>query len=928
MKRITKLAPKIAYIVTLFTLSTAMGFIGLYLAVGPDLPDVETIREIRLQTPMSVYSKDGQLINEFGDIRRIPITLDQVPQDFINALLSTEDVRFYEHSGVDFKGVIRAMFKLVSTGTKSQGASTITMLVARNYYLTREKRFSRKFTEMFVAWKLESELSKNEILEIFLNKIPFGHRAAGLGAAAQVYYGTTLDKLSLAQLATLAGIPKGQSVFNPISNPTKAKSRREHVLGRMLSEDHITQSQYDDAVEQPIKTTRHGAKITVNAHYVAEMVHNEIIKRYGREVAHNDGLKIYTTLNPTLQGYAQDALRSSLLEYDKRHGYRPVEAQYDIDDSVTEEDKIAWISDFTQIGELIPALVERVSDNSADILLADGSRGIVKLEDSKWARQYIDENHRATDKLTQMQQILKQGDVIRVLATKEFEPDMVEKVDAAETADQSTLVVDNPTSNEIVSNSSFKEVLRPLFKLSQIPDVNGGFVVLNPKNGALEALAGGFDYSKIQLNMATQARRQLGSNIKPFIYSAALEKGFTAASLINDSPYIENDVSAGNFWRPENDSGKYRGPTRLRVALSWSINTVAIRLIKKIGPRYAKEYLESLGFSGERMRPFPSLALGSASFTPLEVATGYATLANGGFRIEPWFIDRIEDSNGRILFESSPLEVCEECLDLLEAEKLAQQELALEQSLLAPSQETSIDQLEGTTENQAEKAATNNQLEAEDGQQTSLQKDAELALQLEIDEQQPLELIPLLPIAETRIAPRVLEARNRYIIDSILKDVIHRGTAWRTLNNAKSPLLRRSDIAGKTGTTNDVKDAWFSGYSNRYVASAWVGFRDHSMKLGKREFGGRAALPIWQKFMEKALDGQPQESIPRPEGIVDVKIDLANGKLASANTQRSDFEVFRLENVPQEYSEPVSENIIDDLDELIKEEEESDEIDF
>ena len=264
----------------------------------------------------------------------------------------------------------------------------------------------------------------------------------------------------------------------------------------------------------------------------------------------------------------------------------------------------------------------------------------------------------------------------------------------------------------------------------------------------------------------------------------------------------------------------------------------------------------------------------------------------------------------------------------MEAEKLAQQELALEQSLLAPSQETSIDQLEGTTENQAEKAATNNQLEAEDGQQTSLQKDAELALQLEIDEQQPLELIPLLPIAETRIAPRVLEARNRYIIDSILKDVIHRGTAWRTLNNAKSPLLRRSDIAGKTGTTNDVKDAWFSGYSNRYVASAWVGFRDHSMKLGKREFGGRAALPIWQKFMEKALDGQPQESIPRPEGIVDVKIDLANGKLASANTQRSDFEVFRLENVPQEYSEPVSENIIDDLDELIKEEEESDEIDF
>ena len=366
-KLITKLTAKFIYIVTLFTIMAAMGVIGLYLAVGPDLPEIEAIRQIRLQTPMSVYSKDGQLINEFGDIRRIPITLDQVPQDFINALLSTEDVRFYEHSGVDFKGVVRAIVKLAMTGTKSQGASTITMLVARNYYLTREKRFSRKFTEVFVAWKLESELSKREILELFLNKIPFGHRAEGLGAASQVYYGNKLDQLSLPQLATLAGIPNGPSIFNPISKPELARKRRRHVLGRMLTEGHITQQQYADANSQPIKTTRHGAKVTVSAPYLAEMVHMDLIRRFGRESAHSDGFKVYTSLDPNLQGYAQAALRTSLLEYDRRHGFRSVEQHYPIDESVEEEDMLAWIGDFSQVGKLIPALVISTDEKSAEI---------------------------------------------------------------------------------------------------------------------------------------------------------------------------------------------------------------------------------------------------------------------------------------------------------------------------------------------------------------------------------------------------------------------------------------------------------------------------------------------------------------------------------------------------------------------------------
>jgi len=937
MKQITNLAAKFAYSVTLFTIAAAMGFIGLYLAVGPDLPEVESIREIRLQTPMSVYSKDGQLINEFGDIRRIPITLDQVPKDFINALLSTEDQRFYEHSGVDALGVIRAALRLAKTGTKSQGASTITMLVARNYYLSREKRFSRKFTEMFVAWKLESELSKDEILEIFLNKIPFGHRSAGLGAAAQVYYGKPLDKLSLAQLATLAGIPKGQSVFNPISNPKKAGERRSHVLGRMLTEGHITHEQYEEANSQPVKTTRHGAKITVNAHYVSEMVHQEIIKQYGRDVAYSDGLKIYTSLDPTLQKYAQDALRSSLLEYDRRHGYRPVEQHYEFDASVTQEDMVNWIGDFPKIGDLIPALVIETNETHAKVLFADATHGKVLLKESLWARKYIDENHRETTKLTDISQIFVKGDVIRVLATNRFEEQSQEVKDPqSQETDSSQAEIEHEKNPE---NPVVIEEIAPLpiYSLSQIPDVNGGFVVLDPKNGGLQALVGGYNYSNSQFNMATQAKRQLGSNIKPFIYAAALEKGFTAASLINDSPFIESDVSAGNFWRPENDSGKYRGPTRLRIALSLSINTVAVRLIKRFGPKYAKQYLENIGFPSSRMQPFPALALGSASFTPLEVASSYATLANGGYKVLPWFIERIEDSNGQILYQHEPVQVCQECEQILKARKQQEleQQLLIDQPII--DQQNELAALNDETD---QELAIEDQINSELRQTSAEQESTDAKIEeqdiIQIDTSKIISNLPLLPIAEDKIAPRVIDERIRFIIDDILKDVIHRGTAWRTLYNAKSPLLKRNDIAGKTGTTNDIKDAWFSGYNNQYVASAWVGFRDHNKKLGKREFGHRAALPIWQKFMEKALNGTKQINLPRPNGIVDVKIDLADGKLASANSKSSDFEVFRIEKAPTEYSETAEENVFDALDEAYEQakdenvEEESDdsEIDF
>ncbi len=871
-----------------------MGFTGLYLAVGPDLPAVDSIRQIRLQTPMSVYAKDGQLINEFGAIRRIPITLDDVPQDFVNALLATEDVRFFEHSGVDLKGVLRAVFKLAMTGTKSQGASTITMLVARNYYLSREKRFSRKFTEMFVAWKLESALTKKQILELFLNKIPFGHRAAGLGAAAQVYYGKKLHQLNLSQLAILAGIPNGPSIFNPISHPDNAKNRRNHVLGRMLSEKYITQQQYQETIIQPTKTSRHGAKITVKAPYLAEMVHTDIIKKFGREAAHSDGLKIFTSLNSTLQRYAKEALISSLLEYDQRHGYRGVEAHYSDNLADEEIDQQEWLSDFSKVEELTPALVLKTEKTSAEILLANGSHGKIRLEDSLWARKYIDENHRDFTKLKNIQQIVTVGDVIRVLPTEQEDPEI-------KPTEQK---INTTPSGENTSNAStvLLENTEPrIYLLSQIPDANSGFVVLNPNNGGIEALVGGFNFRKNQFNMVSQARRQIGSNIKPFIYSSALNKNFTAASLINDSPIIDWDSSADVFWRPENDSENYHGPMRLRHALRWSVNTVSVRLIQKIGAAYAKKYLTKIGFPAKHMQPYKSLALGSASFTPLEVATSYAVLANGGYKIIPWYIERIEDSNGQVLFEQQPVEVCESCIEQLKEEQLM------------------------TSKNKAPAIISKN---SDSDKKTDLVEKIIQQPPLQPNQEKPLHNLPRLQVAKEKIATRVIDSRNRYIIDSILKDVIHRGTAWRTLYNSKSPLLKRNDLAGKTGTTNEYKDAWFSGYNSQFVASAWVGFVDHSKKLGKKEFGAKAALPIWQKFMEKALKGRQQFNLPRPNGIVDVKIDLENGLLASADTKTSDFELFRVELVPTEYSEKMDDEIPYDQFDENTQEKASDEIEF
>jgi len=850
MKFLSRVAPKLAYLGGVTILLVAMGFVGLYLAVGPGLPEVDSIRKIRLQTPMRVYSAEGTLIAEFGDTRRIPITLDQVPRDFINALLSTEDQRFYEHSGVDFQGLVRAFLKLITTQTKSEGASTITMQVARNYYLSRAKRFSRKITEIFLAWKIESELSKNEILELYLNKIHFSHRAYGLGAASQVYYGTTLENLSLAQLATLAGIPKGESKYNPISSPENATRRRAHVLGRMLAEGHITQKEHDSAAAESIETQKHGTSFGVEAPFLAEMVRLFAIEEYGQDVAYNDGLKFYTTLNTTLQDYARTALTAGLESYDRRHGYRGPEHQYQITDEVSESDILSWLQDIETIANLQPAIVTQVSDETAYIMLKSGLKAQINLDGLKWARKYVDENHRERAPIKTPAQVLAQGDLIRVTPQPVVTKTETEK---------------NAADTEISAEEELIETL-PLYQLSQIPDISGGFVVLNPDTGAVEALVGDYDYKLSQYNNITQAERQPGSNIKPFIYSAAFEKQYNAASLLNDMPITEVDVTAENIWRPKNDSNNYSGQTSLRTALRLSKNTVSVRLIRDIGPKFAKSYLTKIGFPADKMPPFLSLALGSPEFTPLQVVTGYATLANGGFKVDPWFVARVENASGRIIFEHQPITACLEC------EKIVLQDLKI-------AELTKLDA--GSMENSD---LIDNELPA------SQNPDG-------------ISNLPRLPVAENLIAPRVIEARNHYIITDILKDAIHRGTATRTLANSKSPLLKRNDIAGKTGTTNGPKDAWFTGFNRDYVATAWVGFKDHSRKLGNREYGGKSALPIWQKFMEKALHGKPERDFAQPPGIESVRIDPKTGKLATELTETPKFEMFRVENAPKEYAD-------------------------
>ncbi len=818
---------------------------ALYLNMRSKLPDVNSLKNIQWQTPMQIYSKGGLLISQFGEKKRIPLTYEETPKQLINALLATEDDRFYLHFGVDPIGMGRAILgKLM--GQDKGGASTITMQVARNFFLTREVTYTRKIREIFLAFHIESLLTKDEILMLYINKIELGHRSFGFGAAAQVYYGKNIDELNLAQIAVLAGLPKAPSTLNPIRSPKRAKNRRAVVLRRMLVSNYITKNDYDIAKSAKITGKRHGAEIALSAPYVAEMAHKKMIKIYGQEQAYTSGFKVFTTISEKLQTAAQQALKNNLINYDQRHGYRGAltslrpefkKEKFNRINSKTISDATAHslevkpqqpitavevadaLSQVNYYQNLVPAVIIKVNELSAEIILSDKKTATINWSGMSWARAYISDQKQ--DKAPKFaNEIFTYGDIV-----------LVER--------------NNDTT----------------YRLSQLPQASAAIVSISPDNGAIKAAVGGFSFKQSQFNRVTQAKRQVGSNIKPFVYSAALEHGFTLASLVNDAPINQWDKSSGIAWRPKNSPAKYAGPIRVRLALAQSKNVVAVRLLKSVGLDNIINHLSSFGFAPDELPRSESLALGSASLTPLEVATGFASFANGGFLIEPYLIERIEDSNGETVYQANPVQACDPCISELQTDH----------------SDVNL---------------------AEDEDKTNIESIAD---------------------KEIHSAPRAISAQNAFLITEALTSVIWdadwsgsdgwQGTGWR------ARVLKRRDIAGKTGTTNEAKDAWFSGFSRRLVTTSWIGFDDPSRNLGRsvynnnlnknqitgKEFGARSAQPAWIDFMRVALTDLTVEAFQPPAEIVSVRIDKATGKLTTKTDKSSRFEYFRLNNSPSEY---------------------------
>ncbi|WP_457664877.1 penicillin-binding protein 1A [Thiolapillus sp.] len=737
---------------------------GTYLHFRSELPSIDNLKEIQLQVPMRIFSKDGKLIAQYGEKRRDPVSYDEIPEDMVHAFLAAEDQNFFQHYGIDPAGLARAAVTLALTGKKRQGGSTITMQVARNYYLTRKRTFTRKIREIFLALHIEQELSKEEILELYLNKIYLGHRSYGIKAAAQVYYGKPLQDLTLAETAMIAGLPKAPSNYNPVTNPERALKRRNYVLKRMLALGYISKAQAEQASNEPVTARLHHARIEVEAPYLAEMVRDQMVKKFGPDT-YTSGINVYTTITGKLQEAANQGLRKALEDYDRRHGWRGPEKHFE--QLPAESNALDQLLTETRpVQQLLPAIVTAIGDKDARVYLGKGQTVTIDWKGLSWARPYKDESHRGA-KPKKTADILKKGDLIRIQEHRDDE-----------------------------GNS--------YWRLAQIPAVSGALVSLDPGNGAINALVGGYDFYSSKFNRAIQARRQPGSGFKPVIYSAALEAGYTAASIINDAPVIMESNGDDDTWRPENYSGKFYGPTRLRWALTKSRNLVSIRLLRAMGISHALEHARRFGFDPDNLPHSLSLALGSGEVTPLQMARAYAVLANGGYLIDPWFIQRIE-RNGEVLFEEDPLVAgeCENC----------------------------------------------------------------------------------------RQAPRTLNEENRYIMYSMMQDVITRGTGVR------ARVLKRHDLAGKTGTTNEQRDAWFTGYNQHIVTTVWTGFDDNS-KLGKGEVGGRVALPAWIAFMKVALEDIPDEPPEMPSTLVTVRIDKNTGLQVSGKTADTMFEIFRPGNEP------------------------------
>jgi penicillin-binding protein 1A len=780
---------------------------GLTLYILPNLPDIETLKDVKMQLPLQVYTHDNTLIAEFGEKRRRPVKIENLPPHLINAVLAAEDDRFYQHPGVDWQGIVRAVLDILKTGKKGVGGSTITMQVAKNFFTSAEKSYIRKLKDILLALKIEQELSKDEILELYMNKIYLGQRAYGVGAAAQVYYGEDINNLELAQLAMIAGIAQRPSPNNPVTSPERATVRRNYVLGRMLEQGYISANEYKLASQAPVTASLHSPVIDLDAPYIAEMARNKLVEMYGED-AYNDGYKVYTSIRNNNQQAANQALRNALHEYDRRHGYRGAEHHYDLPDESNEAEWLQLLKPFPEIGGLYPALVIEVEISYVIAYILGTGPVYIEWSNLEWARKYITENRRGPVPETAAE-ILRQGDIIRVSKNEENK-----------------------------------------WMLMQLPEVEGALVSMDPNDGAILSLVGGYDFQRSKFNRITQAKRQPGSSFKPFIYSAALESGFTAASLINDAPVVFDDPGIEDRWRPENFSGKYYGPTRIREAIIHSRNLVSIRLLNEIGVAKALKHIARFGYDTDQLPHGLSLALGSGEVTPWQHIIAYSVLANGGFRVNPYFIERIENSRNEVIYQTNPITVCNR----------QQQE-----SVAEPTQQS----IPGTPASSMKLSPTDM---ASAGQDDN-----------------PAHSEPLSFCAE-----RVVDPGNVWIISDMTRDVIQNPSG----TGRRARVLGRKDLSGKTGTTNDQRDAWFAGFNNAVVTVSWVGFDDYLRKLGDNETGGVAALPMWIEYMRTALEGIPEKIPDRPPGLVNIRIDPKTGKPANAGDPYAIFEVFRIEHVP------------------------------
>ncbi len=841
------LKPALLVILVTSVIGTAI-LLGTYFYIKTDLPSVDVLKDVRLQTPMRIFTQDGKLISQYGVKRRIPLTLEQIPEQLKQAVIATEDSRFYDHPGIDPIGMMRALVNLVVTGEKGQGGSTLTMQMARDFFLTREKKYIRKIREIILAWHMEQLLSKQEILELYLNKVELGHRAFGFGAAAQVYYGKSLNDLTLAQIATIAGLPQAPSALNPISSPERSMVRRRIVLLRMLDEEYITQAQFEQAVNEPVTAKKYGAEINLDAPYLADIIYSEMIGLYGKDEAETGGYQIYSTASSDLQAAAQQAVRRNLHDYDERHGYHGAVKQLwssnETDDQNglrsesenyepnslapwPEEQMLSYLQDVKTFESMHPAIVVKVNEQDIIIFNREGKYSIIDWDGLDWARPFIND--------------AKQGQDPKI---------------ASDIVQAGALILIRQREDDLH------------WQLAQYPQASGAFVALDPKNGAAQAVVGGYSFYQSQFNRATQAKRQVGSNIKPFIYSAALENGYTLASVINDAPITQWQSGSGNAWRPENSPAEYDGPIRMRVALTKSKNVVSVRLLRAVGLDNVAEHLTRFGFNKDDIPLDETLSLGSGSHTPLEVATAMAVIANGGFLIRPHFIQRIENEMGDVLWKANPVNACSPCVA----------ESHINQANADP------DDLEALLA-------------------------AEFGVTEQVDE----------PVKNILSAPRVISSENAFLVAEMMRSAVqingtweNRGTGWR----AAVLMNRRSDIAGKTGTTNDVRDTWFSGFTPDLVATAWVGFDDNNRRLGRTtrnqnlvnknpekfnyignaligsESGAHAAQPAWIRFMQHALAGKPEHLLPMPTDLLTVRIDKGTGKLTNRTDKTSMFEYF------------------------------------